>query len=336
MGGVSRQGVPWPGAVAVSGGGDSVALLLLLADWARAEGLDLPLSLTVDHGLRPGSAQEASEVAGLAAGWGLKAQVLSWRGRKPKADIEAAARDARYRLMGDWCRAHRMRFVYVAHTEDDQAETFLLRLARGSGVDGLAAMSAVSPVPAAGCEMIQIVRPLLEVPRSRLRTFLRARGIPWVDDTMNTDPRFSRARLRAAWPTLECLGLSARRIAGAARHLSRARAALEQDTDALLADAARFVGRQVFLDAGHLASAPNEIGLRALARVLMQVSGQARRPRFERLMRLYAAIRAAALGGGRTLHGCCIGPAPKRECHFGPGTLRISREAARPVRTPAR
>lgn len=315
----------------MSGGGDSLALLLLLKEWARESRLDPPVALIVDHGLRPKSAKEAAKVAGQAKKMGLAAHVLRWRGRKPESDIEAAARDARYRLMGDWCRVRGVGCLYVAHTEDDQAETFLLRLARGSGVDGLAAMSAVSPVPVRGHETVRVARPLLAVPKLRLRALLAARGMSWLEDPMNGDPRFARARLRAAWPALEGLGLSAQRIAMAARHLGRARSALDRETDALVTEAARQEEDHILLDAARLSAAPDEIGLRALATLLSNVSGRKERPRFERLARLYSAIRGGTVGGGCTLHGCCIAPAPKRQRRFGPGTLRISRER-RPAR----
>ena len=126
--------------VAVSGGGDSLALMHLLARWARTRRLTAPVVLTVDHGLRKTSAGDARQVAAWAKKAGLKAHVLVWRGKKPKSGIEALAREARYRLMGTWMTKQGINTLFVGHTEDDQAETFLLRLARGSGLDGLAAM----------------------------------------------------------------------------------------------------------------------------------------------------------------------------------------------------
>ncbi|MGH6876764.1 MAG: tRNA lysidine(34) synthetase TilS [Rhizomicrobium sp.] len=326
---VVRQGASWPGAIAVSGGGDSIGLLLLLAEWARATGQPPPSVLTVNHGLRPAAAQEAAAVAARSRAWGLDAHVLAWRGRKPLSDIEGAAREARYRLMGAWCRANGIGCLYVGHTIDDQAETFLLRLARGSGVDGLAAMTEVSPFPVSDWEAIRVVRPLLSVSRARVRAFLAGRGETWLEDDMNANPRFARARLRAAWPALEKAGLSVERIAAASRHLARARAALDHDTVQLLLWASLAKGEYVLLDGAQIVAAPEEVGLRALARVLMHVSGQPFRPRFERLERLLGAIRADALRGGRTLHGCCIGPAVKRDRSFGAQTLRIGREIGR-------
>lgn len=137
---------PWPGAVAVSGGGDSLALMLLLADWAKAGRLAPPPVLIVDHGLRQGSARDARKAARWARAAGLKAHVLSWKGKKPAADIEAAAREARYRLMGECCARNGIGALYVAHALEDQAETFLLRLARGSGLDGFAPCARLRPI----------------------------------------------------------------------------------------------------------------------------------------------------------------------------------------------
>jgi tRNA(Ile)-lysidine synthase len=141
----------------------------LLAARARAAKIAAPMVLTVDHGLRAGSAKDAKKVAGLAKRAGLKATILSWRGKKPKAGIEAAAREARYRLMGVWLTRHRIGTLFVGHTQDDQAETFLLRLARGSGLDGLSAMQARAPWPAQDFPQLTVARPLLSFSRQELR-----------------------------------------------------------------------------------------------------------------------------------------------------------------------
>ncbi len=323
------RGAPWPGVVGVSGGGDSIALLFLLADWARGTGERDPIVLTVDHGLVRGSGAQARAVVERAARYGLEAHILRWRGRKPDSDIEAGAREARYRLLGNWCRRHGLGGLYVAHTIDDQAETFLLRLARGSGVDGLSAMSSIAPIPVGTARGVVIVRPLLNVPRTALRDYLASRGERWVEDPMNKDSRFARARLRSVWPALEAAGISSVRVADAARHLARARRSLDQATDALLGQSARISSERALVDASALLSAPEEIGLRALARLLMHISGRVYRPRFDRLESLFDAIRRETLGAGRTLHGCRIHPAPGRDAIFGPQTLRFVRESAR-------
>ena len=319
-------GALWPAAVAVSGGGDSMALMLLLKDWAAREKLPPPHVLTVDHGLRPQSENDAAYVAKAARKLKLKATILVWDGAKPKSDIEAAAREARYRLMGQWCSDNDIGGLYVAHTLDEQAETFLLRLARGSGLDGLSAMRAVSQFPVPEFRDLKLVRPLLGFTRHELRKFLAHRELGWREDPMNADPRFARSRLRTVWPALEKAGLTAARIAAAAAHLDRARQALDAATAELLARASRRDGETLLLDAAALRAAPREIGLRALAKALTEISGQAYRPRFEGLESLYDQLMEKGAGPARTLHGCRLGRAPKRFAVFGPQTLLLERE----------
>ncbi|HUO02509.1 MAG TPA: tRNA lysidine(34) synthetase TilS [Rhizomicrobium sp.] len=320
---------PWPAAVAVSGGGDSLALMHLLAGWAKSSGRANPIVLIVDHALRDGSAGEAKAAAAAARKAGLPAHILTRRGARPKSGIEALARDARYGLMGRWLKRHGITNLYVGHTLDDQAETFLLRLGRGSGLDGLSAMRARAPFPVPGFEDLSLVRPLLGIGRANLRTYLRTQRQDWLEDPMNSEARFARSRVRALLPALEAAGLSSQRIADAAAHLARARAALELATEAVLARAARPLGRHVLLDAKALAAAPREIGLRALAALLMTVSGEPYRPRFEALERLFDRIAQEGLGNGATLHGCKLYPAPRSARLFGPETLVLAKESSR-------
>ncbi len=320
-----------PIAVAVSGGGDSLALMHLLAAFAAARKLPAPVVLTVDHGLRQGSAADARKVAAWAKQAGLKAHVLAWRGRKAATGIEAAAREARYRLMGAWLVTHGIATLCVGHTQDDQAETFLLRLARGSGLDGLAAMASIAPWPVAASktdrfESLSVRRPLLALRRDDLRAHLTSLGQDWLDDPMNDDAAFDRVKVRNAAAALAGAGLTPARIAAAAAHLARARAALEVVTDAVLARAARTVPGGMLLDPSALAAAPREVGLRALAAVLMAVSGQAYRPRFDALERLFDGL---AKGKPATLHGCHIRPAAKRPGDSAPSVLLVSPESPR-------
>ena len=297
--------------------------MAMLARWARENKRPLPVVLTVDHDLRRNSADDAKLVLNAAKKFGLEAHVLKWTGAKPKSDIEAAAREARYRLMGEWCRAHAISWLYLAHTLEDQAETFLLRLARGSGLDGLSAMQAIAPFPLPGFADLKLVRPLLGITRADLRAFLKKQKLVWIEDPMNDDPRFARVRIRAAWPALEALGLTPQRIADAAAHLARARDALDEATAVLIASSCRFEGEAALVDTSALTTAPREIGLRALAAILGRVGHQPYRPRFERLERLFDSLQT---GKPATLHGCRIGPA---SAHFGGKTLRIARENPR-------
>jgi tRNA(Ile)-lysidine synthase len=222
-------------AVAVSGGADSLALALLADFWARERGGSVT-ALTVDHRLRPGSTDEAERVRAWLSARGIAHRILTWLGPYPLTDLQAAARAARYRLLADWCRDAGVLHLLIAHHRDDQAETLLLRLGRGSGAAGLAGMAALVEQP--DCRLL---RPFLSVPPARLRATLDALDQPWIEDPSNRNPVFARVRLRVARQMLDGLGLSPARLADTAGHLGRARAALEAATDALLAKDARRV-----------------------------------------------------------------------------------------------
>ncbi len=282
-------------ALAVSGGGDSMAMLHL----AVAAGLR-PLVVTVDHGLRPEAAAEAARVAEVSAGLGLHHHTLRWQGWDRKGNLQDAARTARRRLMADWARATGATSIALAHTEDDVAETFLMRLARGAGVDGLAAMS---PVWAEGGVLWQ--RPLLQVGRAALRDWLRAQGRDWVEDPSNDNLRFDRVRVRQAAGPLAALGLSAPCLAGVARHLAEARQALE----ALARDWALRCLRE---EAGTVAIAPTlfdaplETQRRLVQHVILWIAPAAYAPRGSQIGGLLASLaagRPATLGGCRFLVG---------------------------------
>jgi tRNA(Ile)-lysidine synthase len=325
-------------ALAVSGGGDSMALLHLFRDWvsspacggggAASAGGDTVL--IVDHGLRAGSARDATTVRDWARDAGFDAHVLTWKhSGKRQTGLEERARIARYRLLGKECREHGIEHLLVAHTQEDQAETFLLRLARGSGVDGLAAMRAQAPLPVPGFASVTLCRPLLGMARGDLRAYVTRRGGVWLEDPMNADPRFARVQMRRLLPALAEAGITPGRMAKAAAHLARARGALEAATGAFLAAHARFrADGTALFDAAALARVPAEIGLRALAAMLGRVSGAQYRPRFHRLESLFAAVSAPAFPG-RTLSGCRIAKAPRARAEFGPATLEIQPETPR-------
>jgi tRNA(Ile)-lysidine synthase len=288
-------------AVAVSGGSDSLALTLLADRWARSRGGAL-VALTVDHRLRTRSAAEAAQLGAWLAAQGIAHRILVWEGPRPRRSLQEAARRARYRLLEEWCARNGMLHLLLAHHRQDQAETLLLRLVRGSGLDGLAGMGRI--VERASC---RILRPLLEIPPERLKATLEAEGRPWIEDPSNRDPGFARARLRQSLPLLAAEGLTAERLAATAERLGRARAALEAAVAALLARAAA-VHPAGFarLDSACLAEAPTEIGLRALAAILTMIGGSDYPPRLARLERLYHTLQGGSLGGGRTLGGCRV------------------------------
>ncbi len=307
-------GVPeGPVGAAVSGGGDSVALLLLLQ--AAAPGRIA--AVTVDHGLRDGSRGEAEAVAGLCAARGIPHEILRWEGWDGRGNLQDGARRARRGLIVGWARGRGIGAVALGHTLDDQAETVAMRLARGSGVDGLSGMAAVSTA-----EGICWLRPLLGVRRADLRRWLETEGVGWAEDPSNEDTRFDRVRARAALPVLAGLGIGAERLAATARAMGRARAALERWTADLAEECLADGGAgDLLLDPGALAAAPEEVRLRLLAGALTWVSGAVYRPRLVRLEAAMAAVEAGRVGHGLTLHGCVL--------RSRGGAIAIRRELAR-------
>ncbi|HEX3882328.1 MAG TPA: tRNA lysidine(34) synthetase TilS [Stellaceae bacterium] len=277
-------------AVATSGGPDSLALAILADRWARGRG-GVAWAVTVDHRLRPESGGEARLVGCWLAAREIPHAILAWDGPKPGAGLQAAAREARYRLLGEWCRSRGCLHLLTAHQRGDQAETYLIRRRAKSGPDGLAAMATVREM--AG---YRLVRPLLAVPRARLAAFLAAEGQEAIDDPSNRNPAFERARLRGV-PVDEVV------FAEIARH-GRARIAREHAVD-------RLIARHVILhpagfaliDPAPILAAESGLAERLFGRLAMTIGGAAYPPRRERLARLRDGLGAVP-DRARTLGGC--------------------------------
>ena len=290
-------------AVAVSGGADSMALLLLAKDWAPGARV---AALTVDHGLRADSAAEAAQVAAWCASWRVPHSVLVWTGGKPSSGIQEAARIARYELLTRWCRDHGYPHLLVGHHLEDQAETFLIRMQRGSGVDGLAAMPSTTVR-----DGVRIVRPLLGVPRARLTACLRAAGQPWTEDPSNDDPRFARVAVRARMADLQAAGIPAEAVGRATAAFAGQRAAKDRAVSGLAARSVAFFPEGYAEVDGEAFRAAEAETSRSLLSGLLRVVGGAHHPvRRQRIERLLAFL----CGGGpyrrRTLGNCLIAPVP--------------------------
>ncbi len=307
--------------IAVSGGSDSTALMHLMARWRAPLPKPAPILViaTVDHGLRPGSADETEAVAVAAAELRLAHRTLRWTAPKPATAIQAEARSARYRLLTALAVTFPNPALVTAHTRDDQAETVLMRLARGSGIDGLSGIGASRPAepPLA----VALERPLLGVAKARLVATLRASSIAWSEDPSNRNPDFERTRWRQARSTLDNLGLDSKAIARSAARLRRAAQALATIADAAwhaLADTHH--GAYTSLDLAMFEAQPSEIRLRLLMRALQACGGAGMPPSLSQSEALLALIGTSSFRR-QALAGCLI--------ERGARQIRIYRECGR-------
>ncbi|NEW92471.1 tRNA lysidine(34) synthetase TilS [Rhodopseudomonas sp. BR0M22] len=276
--------------LAVSGGPDSLALMWLAARWRRALKCGPALVVaTVDHGLRPEAAQEARAVKRLAASLDLPHRTLRWRGAKPASGIQAAARAARYPLLAEAALRAGATHIMTAHTRDDQAETVLMRLSRGSGIAGLAAMARETER-----DGVVLARPLLDVPKARLLATLAKAGIGFATDPSNVDPRFARPRWRELMPMLAAEGCDARSLARLAARAARADAALERMADGAeqFLASSRGVSDRPGIDAVAFSGLPAEIRIRLLVRSLTQ-QGYEGPPELGKVEALASALQLA-------------------------------------------
>ncbi len=314
--------------LAVSGGPDSTALMVLAARWAKArKRAPKLLAVTVDHGLRAAAAGEAAAVKRLANRLGVAHRTLRWRGKKPKSGLQEAAREARYRLLAHAAARAGYGHILTAHTLDDQAETVLFRLARGSGLGGLAGMAHAAPLPKSlsmsAVGTFFLVRPLLRIPKARLIATLEAAGVPYSEDPTNRDPRFARARLRAFMPELANEGLDARGLARFAARARRAEMAIEFAVAAAREALAPGPWPQrgpVAFAAAQFANLPAEVALRLLGRAIAH-TGDEGPVELAKLESLYDSLRQAHSRLRRTLAGALIS--------LGSDRLTVERAPAR-------
>ncbi|WP_118136507.1 tRNA lysidine(34) synthetase TilS [Oceanicella sp. SM1341] len=325
--------------LAVSGGGDSLALLAVASDHARATGRPLSVA-TVDHGLRAASAAEAAAVAARCEALGLPHATLAWQEGPGAGNVSEAAREARRALLAAHARARGAVAVALAHTADDQAETFLMRLARGSGVGGLSGMAPVSEA-----EGLLWLRPWLDIRRDTLRDILRARGWDWAEDPTNADPRYDRVKARQALALLAPLGLDVPRLTATAARMAEAREALDAAGQALAREAVSWSPEgEARLAPAPLRAAPRAVSRQLLADLLTATSGQVHPPRRAALERAAQAMLEGDAPAG-SLHGClwrrrgamlllrrepgaCPPPVPARCEQLWDGRWRVSCAAA--------
>lgn len=261
-----------PIAVAVSGGVDSVCLLV----WLAKCGLNIT-ALHVNHGLRTAADIESKYVADLCKSLGVPCHIFYWTGAKPASGLEAAARTARYKFMTDWCHENGVATLMLAHQADDQIETFLMNLGRGSGLYGLAAMARESYR-----DGIKIVRPLLNIYRSELREYCDSNAIKYFSDEMNDDDQYTRVRIRKNRHLLsKKLGIEDSRILLAIENLGRVRDSMTSDIDVMV-ESVLCRGGAMFTDSFLFDQTP-DIRLKFIGTLIKKIGGDDYQPRLKSL-----------------------------------------------------
>ena len=297
---VSEAFLPHPPrtmAVAVSGGSDSLALLYLLNEFCGPNGISLH-AVTVNHQLRPEASEEAAAVARHCWALGVPHDTLVWEEGPGRGNLQKNARDARYDRIAAWASERGIDTVALGHTADDQAETFLMRLARRAGVDGLSGMRGRTLR-----KNITWVRPLLDTRRETLRRYLRGLDVSWIDDPSNEDERFERVKARRALEVLADLGIDADVLGDVADQLADARRALEWQSFLAAKRLLRFDCGAAVIDETALRLEPDEVQRRVVRRAITWIGQSEYGPRRGPLSAALAKLRK---GQAATLAGCHI------------------------------
>lgn len=307
--------------LAVSGGPDSLALLLLAGEYARKHDVyDRFVVYSVDHNLRPEAAAEVAFVLDTATKLGLQARGLRWDGLKPSTGIQQAARRARYALIGRAMAEDGVEIVVTAHHLGDQAETVLMRLAHGSGVEGLRGMDYFSEVNG-----IAIVRPLLGVDPVALAQVVATAGLAPVGDPSNLDNDFERVRWRHALPQLAALGIDSRRLSRFAdrmRDADLAIAAMANTVEFEAGIGSRTLGHKILRDL------PRAVAVKVMQRLLREVGAGLKPHDLARIEAITDALRGQLALKRTSLHGCLVS---------SDGTsITVEREPGRRVKAEAR
>jgi tRNA(Ile)-lysidine synthase len=281
-------------ALATSGGGDSMAMALLFSKWAKLNGTKI-IALIVDHKLRPESSAEALAVQSNLATLGIDSKILVWQHDKVSSNIQARARAARYKLLAEYCHQHNIKTLAVAHNKNDQAETVLLRIFRGSGIKGVAGIKSVVKLKG-----VRVIRPLLAVSKEEIIAYLQANSVTWVEDPSNKNEKFARIKVRNYLASQPAIVTS--RLCLLAKNARRAQNFIEQEVKQKLS---QIMLAEDSLNLEQFKSLHEEIALRILAKMLRHNGNTKRVPRLESLELLYNNI-IRAKPQNKTLGGCFV------------------------------
>ncbi len=291
-----------PIALAVSGGPDSTAMMQIAALSKKLKNNNVTV-IVVDHGLREESKNEANIVGQNAKLLGFKFKILKWDGVKPKTRIQEIARKTRYKLMTSWCKKKGIEKLFLAHHLDDQVETFLMRLGKGSGVDGLAVMNYVTEISS-----LKLVRPFLEIPKTRFIKILSITNLEWISDPSNFNSDYKRSRIRKILPILSKEGINSKQIGLVIKRMRSAKDALNTQTNILLKkylsnvdNVAYFLNKELLKDVKE-----KEILLRVLEKIFMNISGSIYPPRRNKLENIISWILKNNNIKAKTLTGVVV------------------------------
>ena len=300
-------------AIAVSGGGDSMALALLFQEWVQKNGGEL-LAFTVDHKLRPESGDEALGVQKILNAKGISHEILTWDNEKPCTHIQELAREARYNLMLNECKKRGFHVLAVAHNLEDQVETFWMRLSHGSGLDGLSSMAAIRDV-----DSIKIIRPVMEFTREQLRATCERFNVEWVEDPSNQNKKYLRVKLREFEKLLAEEGMTPARITKSIQKLEDARQALQYMTDKSIEESVEIYPEgHVKLKLNSWKEYPHDIQRRVLTESLQLVYPKTYKTGYDAIEQTRLDLLGDSFAG-KTLSGCEIFPEKS-------GDVWISRE----------
>ncbi len=297
---IFQKKLPKKIAVAVSGGADSLALTLLLDDFCRTKKIKL-FAITVDHKMRQASSKEALELGKILAKRKIPHEILTISAAKiPQKNIEAKLREMRYELFFNFCQKNKIEFLFLGHHLGDVAENFLIRLFRGSGLDGLSTMAEVSEF-----NKIKLIRPLLNSEKEHLKEFLRAKKIRWFEDETNEDEKFLRNKIRKFFDSFEEKNLIQKRIKNATDEIAKMRDFFDE---IVLQEATKILELQrdgsFLINHKKFQKLDEKIALKILALVLMEVGEKNYKPRLEKLKNFYEYLVKNNDIKPRNFYGC--------------------------------
>jgi len=311
----SKEKLPKKIAVAVSGGADSLALTLLLHEFSLPKKIKL-FAVTIDHKIRQSSSKEALELGKILAKQKISHEIIAIDRKKiPQKNIEANLREARYEMLCDFCLKNKIEYLFLGHHVGDVAENFLIRLFRGSGLDGLSTIGEIAnyQLPVTNYQLsitnrygeVKIVRPLLDFSKDDLKKFLTEKKIKWFEDETNDDEKFLRNKIRKFLESFEDKNLIQKRIKSASDEISRMRDLFDDEMLDCAKQILEFNDLGYFLiDLKKFKKTEEKIALKILAYVLMEVGGEVYKPRLEKLKNFYEYLLKNDEIKPRNFYGC--------------------------------